>query len=87
VVTADAAEAMAAGARRALGSDVGLALTGVAGPDQDEGVEVGTVFVGLALDDAPPTSTRLRLPGDRRRIREYATISALDLLRRALDAR
>ncbi|HEY8081671.1 MAG TPA: competence/damage-inducible protein A [Acidimicrobiales bacterium] len=87
VVTAEAAEAMAVGARRALGSDVGLALTGVAGPDQDEGVEVGTVFVGLALDDAPPTSTRLRLPGDRRRIREYATISALDLLRRALDAR
>jgi len=86
VVTAAAAEAMAIGARRALGSDVGLALTGVAGPEPDEGVDVGTVFVGLALGDTPVTSTMLRLPGDRPRIRDYATISALDFLRRALDA-
>jgi nicotinamide-nucleotide amidase len=77
---------MALGARRALGSDVGLALTGVAGPDADEGVEVGTVFVGLALGEDAPRSVKLRLPGDRRRIREYATISALDFMRRSLDA-
>jgi nicotinamide-nucleotide amidase len=86
VVSAGAAEAMALGARRALGSDVGLALTGVAGPDADEGVEVGTVFVGLALGEDAPRSVKLRLPGDRRRIREYATISALDFMRRSLDA-
>ena len=57
---------MAVGVRRALGSDVGLALTGVAGPDPEEGVEVGTVFVGLAIGDDAPTSIELRLPGDRR---------------------
>jgi nicotinamide-nucleotide amidase len=86
VVTADAAEAMAQGVRSSLRSDVGLALSGVAGPDADEGVEVGTVYVGLAIGDTAPRSVHLRLPGDRQRIRDYATISALDVLRRALDA-
>jgi nicotinamide-nucleotide amidase len=85
VVTPEAAEAMATGVRAALHSDVGLALTGVAGPDTDEGVEVGTVFVGLAIGEQAPQSVRLRLPGDRQRIRDYATISSLDVLRRALD--
>jgi nicotinamide-nucleotide amidase len=86
VVTAEAAEQMATGVRRLLGSDVGLGLTGVAGPDEEDGVEVGTVFVGFASGTTSPTSTALRLPGDRARIREYATISALDVVRRALDA-
>src|SRR6202034_794207 len=48
VVTAAAAGAMAEGARKVLGSEIGLALTGVAGPDPQEGVAPGTVFVGLA---------------------------------------
>ena len=86
VVTAEAAEAMAGGVRSALRSDVGLALTGVAGPEPDEGVEVGTVFVGLAIADEPPSSIQLQLPGDRQRVREYATISALDWVRRTLTA-
>jgi nicotinamide-nucleotide amidase len=86
VVSAAAAEAMAEGARRALGSDVGLAVTGVAGPAEQDGQPVGTVFVGLALDDAVE-SVQLRLPGDRRRVREFSAISALDLLRHRLLAR
>src|SRR4051794_1613890 len=86
VVSATAAEAMAAGARRVLGSDVGLAVTGVAGPAEQDGRPVGTVYVGLALDD-DVESVELRLPGDRRRIREFAAISALDLLRRRLLTR
>ena len=85
VITAEAAESMATGVRTRVGSDVGLAVTGVAGPEQEEGVEVGTVFVGLAIDGRITRSVRLRLPGDRKRVREYATISALDVLRRALD--
>lgn len=87
VVSAPAAEAMAAGARRVLGADVGLAVTGVAGPAEQEGQPVGTVFVGLALGDDPPESVRLGLPGERRTVRELAVISALDLLRRRLLAR
>ncbi len=86
VVTEAAARAMATGARRVLGADVGLALTGVAGPDETEGVAPGTVVVGLAFGDAEPESLVFHLPGDRERVRQYAAISALDLLRRRLLA-
>jgi len=84
VVSAAAAEAMADGARRVLGADVGLAITGVAGPDPQDGQDPGTVFVGLALPGTATESVAMRLPGDRDRVRQYATISALDLLRRRL---
>lgn len=83
VVTEDAARAMAEGARRTLGADVALATTGVAGPAEQEGQPVGTVFLGLAMDNASEAQ-RVRLPGDRQRIRQYAVISAVDLLRRRL---
>ena len=48
VVSEEAARAMAEGARRVLGSDVGLSITGVAGPDSQDDQPPGTVFVGLA---------------------------------------
>ncbi|MEY2450829.1 MAG: nicotinamide-nucleotide amidase [Acidimicrobiaceae bacterium] len=83
VVGAEAAEAMASAARRLLGADVGLAVTGVAGPAEQDGQPVGTVFIGLALGD-DVESTQLQLPGDRRRIREFTVISALNLLRQRL---
>jgi nicotinamide-nucleotide amidase len=83
VVSAPSAEAMALGARKVLGSDVGLAVTGVAGPAGQEGVDPGTVFVGLALDDVVE-SRQVHLPGDRQRVREFAVITALDLLRHRL---
>ena len=84
VVSAEAARAMADGARRVLGADVGLALTGVAGPDSAEDQPPGTVFVGLARPGAETESLEAHLPGDRDRVRQYANISALDLLRRRL---
>jgi nicotinamide-nucleotide amidase len=85
VVSASAAEAMATGVRSLLGSDVGLSVTGVAGPEEQDGQPAGTVFVGIALgDDVEHVS--LRLPGDRPRIRSYSSISALDALRRSLDS-
>jgi nicotinamide-nucleotide amidase len=86
VVSEPAARAMAEGARRVLGADVGLALTGVAGPDEQEGVAPGTVIVGLALPEREAESLVIHLPGDRERVRQYAAISALDLLRRRLAA-
>ena len=85
VVTESAAAAMAEGARTVTRADVGLGVTGVAGPDAQEGVAPGTVFVGLVLPGQPPQSREIRLPGDRERVRQYAPISALDLVRRALD--
>jgi nicotinamide-nucleotide amidase len=83
VVCATAAQAMADGARRLLGADVGLATTGVAGPEEQDGQPVGTVFLGVALGERAE-ATEVRLPGDPDRIRQYAVISALDYLRRRL---
>jgi len=45
IIAASCATQMAAGARRVLGADVGLAVTGVGGPDRQEGQPVGTVFI------------------------------------------
>lgn len=86
VVAATAAQEMAEGVRRTVGSDVGLAITGVAGPQPQDGHAPGTVFVGWSLDDQSG-SVEFRLPGDRPRVRSYGAISALDVLRRVLDER
>jgi nicotinamide-nucleotide amidase len=75
---------MAQGVQKVLGSDVGLALTGVAGPGEQDGRPVGTLCVGLALPDGTTQARTLQLPGARNQIRELSVISALDVLRRAL---
>ncbi len=87
VVNAAAATEMADGARRALGSSVGLAVTGVAGPAEQDDVPVGTVFVAVAVAGAETVTRELRLPGQRDQIRQFAVIGALDLLRRQLVVR
>lgn len=84
VVTEEAAREMAVGARRVLGADVGLALTGVAGPTEQEGMRPGTLCVGLALPDGSVASTTLSLPGTRDVMRQLSVISALDFLRRRI---
>lgn len=84
VVTEDAAVAMAEGARRVLGSDVSIGITGVAGPDPQEEIPPGTVFVGLSLPGGATSARRLRFSGDRARVRQFSAISALDFLRRTL---
>jgi nicotinamide-nucleotide amidase len=86
VVSGAAASAMALGAVRVLGASVGLAVTGVAGPEEQDGMAVGTVFAGLVLDGAAEV-VELHLPGDRDRVRQFTTISVLDLLRKRLLAR
>jgi nicotinamide-nucleotide amidase len=85
-VSAETAAAMASGARELLGASYGLALTGVAGPDEQEGKPVGTVYLGLA-DETGVTTRLVKLPGGREQIRTYAAVQALDLLRRKLDGR
>jgi nicotinamide mononucleotide (NMN) deamidase PncC len=111
--------------RRRLGADVGLGVTGVAGPTPQDGERPGTVLLAVAgvpppvdMGDpgdsggrgeggggaaAPPVLgsraerveassepgvvvVRVQLPGDRQRIRQFACISLLDLLRRHLLA-
>ena len=83
VVSESAAAEMAAGAARVLGADAAVAVTGVAGPDEQEGQPVGTVWVGLSVGGEVATR-KLWLPGDRDRVRQMTVISALDLLRRAV---
>jgi nicotinamide-nucleotide amidase len=82
-VSVESAEWMARGARQRMGADVGLALTGVAGPDEQEGKPAGTVCIGVSSSQGE-SSVQLRLPGDRDRVRLLAVTSALDLLRRRL---
>jgi len=84
VVSEEAALQMAEGARRLLGADVGLSVTGVAGPTEMDGQPPGTVFVALALPGRETEVLGVRLPGDRDRVRQFSAISSLDLLRRRL---
>ncbi|MBV9661466.1 MAG: competence/damage-inducible protein A [Acidimicrobiales bacterium] len=87
VVREPAAIQMAVGAARVLDADVGLALTGVAGPSEQDGEPIGTVWVGLAGDAiGGPSAHRFSIGsrGSREQVRQIATISALDLLRRRL---
>jgi nicotinamide-nucleotide amidase len=86
VVTEEAAKQMAEGAQRVLGADVGIAATGVAGPTEQDGVPVGTVCFGLAMPGRPTETVTARLPGDRVRIRQFSTITLLNMLRMRLDS-
>ncbi|MFD0057837.1 CinA family protein [Streptomyces sp. NPDC127168] len=90
-VDAQVAAQMAAGARKILGADWGIATTGVAGPDAQDGQPVGTVFVALdgpsGADDGSACGGKveaLRLNGDRAEIRMESVRSVLALLLREL---
>ena len=81
-VAGDTAAALAAGARERLDATWGLSVTGVAGPDEQEGKPVGTVF--LAVSGPTSEVIEVRLPGDRDRVRMLTAQHALHLLRRHL---
>ena len=83
VVSGPAAAALATGARRVLKSDVGLGVTGVAGPTTQDGQPVGTVFTAVDLDGEVEVVER-HLPGGRQLVRQLAAISLVDQLRRRL---
>ena len=85
-VSSEMALAMAAGACRVLGADVGLATTGAAGPESHEGAEPGTVWIGLHLG-GEGEATRVRFNMARVMVRQLGTITALNLLRTRLLAR
>jgi nicotinamide-nucleotide amidase len=86
-VSAEAARAMAHGARERLGADVAVAVTGVAGPGGGTAEKpVGLVFVHAAGPDGEEAS-RTEIPGDRELVRGRATAAALHLLRRLLESR
>jgi nicotinamide-nucleotide amidase len=81
VVSEAVAAQMAQGAKDLLGADVGLALTGVAGPDQQDGQPVGTLCVAVVLPDGQVHTKTFVLPGQREQMRQMSVISSLDMLR------
>jgi nicotinamide-nucleotide amidase len=83
-VSSECASAMAKGVRAAAGSDLGLAVTGIAGPDGgSEEKPVGTVYISLAAPDGCWTK-RFQFNGNRDEVRTLTTWTALDWLRRYL---
>ncbi|MDT7728521.1 MAG: nicotinamide-nucleotide amidase [Actinomycetota bacterium] len=75
----EVAAQLAEGARARCGATWGLGLTGVAGPDPQDGVTPGTVYLGLAGEGVRIVRT-LRFEGDRGAVRQAAVRAALDLL-------
>jgi nicotinamide-nucleotide amidase len=77
----EVAAALAEGARQRCGADWGLGTTGVAGPDPQDGVAVGTVYVAASSGaGSAPSLRRLDLTGSRAEIRAGTVAAALDLL-------
>jgi nicotinamide-nucleotide amidase len=80
VVSAECALAMARGVRRVTGATYGVSTTGVAGPEEQEGKPVGTVFVALAGPDGHEAVVALELVGDRAAIQDRTCQEALHLV-------
>ncbi len=86
-VSAEVAEAMARGVRERLGADLGVAVTGIAGPEGGtEDKPVGLVLIHAVGPDAEK-ARRIELPGDRETVRGRATVAALHLVRKLLENR
>jgi nicotinamide-nucleotide amidase len=85
-VSAEVAVALAEGARTKLGADVGVGITGVAGPGGGtEEKPVGLVWLSVATGDGEPLTRSVNLPGSRADVRDRTTTVAMHLLRRALQ--
>ena len=84
-VSPEVAEALAVGAAARLGADVGVGITGVAGPDGgSEQKPVGLVWLSVVLADKVPLTRSVNLPGGRADVRDRSTTIAMHLVRRAL---
>lgn len=85
-VSKPVARAMAEGIRRSTGADIGVGITGIAGPGGGTPEKpVGLVYISLA-DERGTEVREFRFPGDRARIRLWATQAALELIRRRVRA-
>lgn len=81
-VSSETAEEMALGVRQVSGTDIGVSVTGIAGPGGGtEEKPVGTVFIALA-DSEGVQSYRLQLWGSRDRIRRITTLHVFDMIRK-----
>jgi nicotinamide-nucleotide amidase len=84
-VSMEVAQALADGARSRLGADVGVGLTGVAGPGGGSAEKpVGLVWLSVTGSDGSHLTRSVNLPGGRSDVRERATTVAMHLIRRVL---
>ncbi|KIE49585.1 MAG: hypothetical protein MB54_04015, partial [marine actinobacterium MedAcidi-G2B] len=86
VVSEQAVLSMAKGVCAVLGADVSVAVTGVAGPEPQEGNQPGLVWIGTSVDGVTE-AVKVQFPYDRTMARQLTVITALDLLRRRLIGR
>jgi nicotinamide-nucleotide amidase len=85
-VSAESASEMAQGARERFDSDLGVAITGIAGPDGGSAEKpVGTVFIALARRNGAALAKKRLFVGDRSVIRRASAIHTLELVRRHLS--
>ncbi len=84
VISAECAREMARAARERLGADVAIGITGVAGPDPQEGHPPGTIHIGLDAGFSVPQSVSYHFAQGRAAVKRRAVTTALALLRRAL---
>lgn len=84
VVSREAALAMAQGARARLGADVAVAVTGVGGPEPQDGLEPGTVWVGVAWPEGEHAEHHV-LDGSPEEVVERTTQRALEVLASAVE--
>lgn len=86
VVSAQCAKELAENVRELMGTQIGISFTGVAGPDEQEGKSVGTVYIGIAIADFSVYTKELHLAGTREAIRmrtcKYGAFLLLDLLKK-----
>jgi nicotinamide-nucleotide amidase len=85
VISAECAREMARAARERLGADIGIGITGVAGPDPQEGHPPGTVHIGLDAGFTVPQSISYHFAQGREAVKRRAVTTALALLRRTLS--
>jgi nicotinamide-nucleotide amidase len=84
-VSCEVAQALAEGARSQLDADIGVGVTGIAGPDGGSAEKpVGLVWLSVAGPDHAKLTRSVNLPGSRADIRDRATTVAMHLIRRAL---
>lgn len=85
LVSHQVAEAMARGAARRLGADIGIGTTGVAGPDAHDGEPAGSVWIAVVASSGP-VSRHLSLTGDRAGIRRQTVEACWDLVLDVLES-
>ena len=85
LVTAEVAAALAHGAARTLGADVGIGTTGAAGPDPHDGAPPGSAWIAVQVPGQPTVTEHIQASGARQEVREQVAQAAIALAARLLS--